>query len=491
MLLFITPEGVRDEGFMRKSNEYSKIHAIVMSQYTYESFKALVQSAFPNSQNVVAFSKKIAVHTDRTIDETVLERWDEKGEWVVDSLVNSLRNLTIAPRTYMEIQGRMAKMNSENEYGFGMPPSTSGFNAIVKEYVSSIDNACVDVKDTISKMSYSDLYAHVQKIVNASDHSAYAEKLRWVLVTNPNGCFNILGLLMLGIPHVKGPTEELVKDTFEFAEGFETTIQKAERALAREKSARKNLEESVESLQRQNVLLSEEMGNIRKAYDSGAKRIEELEKRLEHANSSDAEMLKIEIELIQGDWKDVNHRLSDTQEYAREWETIAEQKEQDIDRLRRTITVLTDAIRRNAEADVPEQDKDSTRRGTYEQLFRQAGLDYGLVSALVMKGFKGGRIIGESYLNRAIILGNTFTTLDQSVGMDKIEEQAEILMRAGAILVKKQGDVWSLNNHTGEKKDADGKDVSEIQIPVLREYLTEVFRDRTKLKAGMPHGIKE
>jgi len=71
--------------------------------------------------------------------------------------------------------------------------------------------------------------------------------------------------------------------------------------------------------------------------------------------------------------------------------------------------------------------------------------------------------------------------------MTNIEEQAIILVKSGAILEAKQGEVWSLNNDTTKNVDKKtGIDVSGINIPVVREYLTEMLRDSAKLKTGVP-----
>ena len=471
---------------MRTSKEYSTIHNYVVNQYTVESLDALFLAVFPTPQKFFSFAQKVMKHVDTSPHDTLRDQWDIGGYDMKLEFARFLQEMKVESSMVATVKGVFMKSKSVNNSGVCMPSSKIEYDTVVREYISAIDAECFDVRDTVSKVPYSELCSQVMELKSKDEHSTYTEKLRWVLLTNQNCCMNILGMSLAGITHVRAGIEEYVKDTAEFVKLREIEIKRSERVITKEQSSKRSLEETIESLRRQNQLLSEEMRGVKDAYDAQSKSVKDLNVQVERVKSTDIETVKIELELMTGDWRDVTDEIEITREYVQELETGAQQRRQDIDRLRHTIDILLKARDDTAE-ELTVEDADTTRRSTYEERFSEAGLDYTIVHALVWKGFKRARMIGNSYLQKVFVLGNTFTHLNGKVSMTNIEEQAIILVKSGAILEAKQGEVWSLNNDTTKNVDKKtGIDVSGINIPVVREYLTEMLRDSAKLKTGVP-----
>ena len=465
------------------------VRTVLKEFYSERELRDMMVLLFPTPEQYARLVQKTISPLGIKIHPAVAENFSRDKNAQALDFARNVRSLDVSNKVLTNIVGPILNTltgatYNESPSGFPQPPSKSKLERMIEEYASTVDMVCVSVTEELKILSYSELYKKVQDVRTRKGTSEF-EMWKWSLSTRGNRVYEILGVILAEKDMIQLSSENLAKDILSMIEPVEKEHQKALKIAEKESFKRLAAERQSGSLERQNSAMVSELKSVKDAYAMTTRRVEELETELKNSKGSDAELIRIELELIQGEFKEVTDlrdvAITENGELSHQLRGVKEEN----DDLKAKVFCLEQALL--SDDDVAEvEDITSERRAHYTQEFKNVGMDFTIVEALFEKGFKRLKARGEAYLNKDRVLGNTMARLDSThtgeYRMNDITRTVEECIRAGGILAWKGNSCWSVNPNTRVQNNSDASVTGGVMIPILREYIAESLERESKLR---------
>ncbi len=436
---------------MTKPNNSIYVHEVTKYFFGAKEFNELVNTSFPT----LPLLEDYVFHAFKSLSQRNINRLpgyksltnDKKRDILLENLTREFLRTDIARLSELGLTDNKAR-------------------AFVEKCINGLNKAHTQYKKEIQTTPFYKLCEILQKEKSSPEKDGKIH--RWIYSLITEGDFYFI-LLAENISGVNSPErnkiipggdpkklfEEILlreKENYEQSAGLirkitgqERTISKTAEELSAEKTEKSNLELKLKESEREKSRLAQEL----KA----------------HKNSDNS----LEINGLRRKVTELSEQLSERKKSEEVSLRLAESYLKDAERNREVVKKILEVFQEDY--DIPEIPGMKER---FEQRFAEVNLDYELISALVMGGFKRAKFRGESYTRRRHIYRNTLGKLSDKSKILQLGSLIENFIKQNVILSwPKQENPLSINVNT-----------KEIECAPLREYIFEVLASEKDLRSN-------
>ncbi len=464
-------------------------HSVFKKSYSFDDRCSLLSSAFPTKDRAIEFYELFAKVGNgsqniqgldviiKTVEEGHPNNEHDQRMVLLRALARILEYLPIINREGIIVQ-ETKKIVVPTGSGLARIEIQSSIipsrvrNA-VKEYVGAFDkysSKTLGTEDILPEY-FPEL---VERFTKAREqHLPDYEALKWALLSNENAILRIIASDSLALQGIPSAPREVSTDLKKLITKLRNERDKAQRFAESQKERVQTVTTRADQYGRTLTEKDRELLKIRGEYATKEQELATLSEKLRTLEAGkDGKSLEealFEKELAREELGQAKEQLQIIRTQADEWKDIADHAEADVERLRATTTELWEAIHEQQETILV----DPTRRETYAQRFQQSGLDYDIIDAIIVVGFKGPTFIGKSYLPIRHVKTNTFGKLQRPEQVPLVGTMLEHLVRCNAVTLWKKDEAVSVNPH-----------VRDIEPPALKEYIAEILQEVKHRRSG-------